>query len=300
MPPYLVAAYLPAAQQPGGQHLLPHADTLTAALQQQVSALSRALGPSEGVRQALQRQMLALQQNSAAQQQAGAPAAHPGSRTAPGMPAQAPVYHTSAPEQATNPAAPRVMPQLTAQLPRPAMLKRTAATQCTPEGASKKAKPAANPVVGGAEPVNSALDSCAPLAAQVDGQAQGAGAPRPLPAGAWQAAVQAPAAAGGAAAGHASALNHVLDTDAAAQRLLSAGFGSAAEAAAAFGRPTAPVGQPPSGAEAALVSCTGCGARWHVGCLPAEAQQQVSPHSGRKIAHCRVSIQDTMLHCKTF
>ena len=264
MPPYLAAAQLPAAPQPGGQSLVPHADTLTAALQKQVSALSRVLGPSEGVRQALQRQMLALQKNNAALQQPGASAALPGSFTAPGMPAQALVYHASSPEQAKHPAAHANVPQPAAQLPEPSALKRTAPNQSKPEGAPKKAKHASAPLVGGTEPVNSAPGSRAP-AAQASSQAP------------------APAAAGGAAAGHTPALSHALDTEAAAQRPLSAGFDSAAEAVAAFGRPTAPAGQPPSGGEAALVTCAGCGARWHIGCLPHEAQQQVMPQCRRRM-----------------
>lgn len=245
--PYLVAAQLPNAQLLSGQHLVPHADTLTAALQEQVSALSRVLGPSEGVRQALQRQMIALQTN-AIQQPVGAPATHPGAYMAPGMPLQVPVYYASSTEQTTQPAA-------QAGAPQPASLKRAAPAQSKPTGAPKRAKHAAVAPASGMEPAHSAPERHAALVAPD------------------QATVQAgvPVLAGGAAVSR----GQRLDTDVAAQRPLSAGFDSAAEALAAFGRPTAPTGQAPVGAEAALASCAGCGARRHVGCLPQEARQQV-------------------------
>ena len=283
MMPYPAAAQLPTAQQLGGQHLVPHADTLTAALQHQVSALSRTLGPSEGVRQALQRQMLALQQNGTLP---SAPAVYPGSFLPPGMLGQVPVYYASSPVAVGQPAIYSGVPVSLAQLPQPVTAKRAAPAQPSPRGAPKQAKHAADgPPASSAGAVHSPLISHAHLAAPADSQAPGAGAQRPLPAVTGQAtaqpgppaAAQAPAAAGNAPDSHAKTCSHVTNADAAAQRPLSAGFDNAAEAQAAFGRPTVPAGQLPLGAEAALVSCAGSGARWHLGCLPQEAQQQVRP-----------------------
>ena len=264
MPPYPAAARLPCAQLLGGQHVVPHADTLTAALQEQVSALSRVLGPSEGVRQALQRQMIALQHNAARQAQ-GAPAAHPGAYMAPGMPVQVPVYHASSPAQAAQPA-------VQAGASQPAALKRAAApAQSKATGAPKNAKHAAAAPACGMEPAQSAPGRPAPLVAQAPDRASVQAGP--------------PASTGGAADSRGQSLSHAPDTDPAAEPL-SAGFESAAKAQAAFGRPTAPAGQPPAGADAALVSCAGCGARRHAGCLPQEAQQQVRPWRGTQIAPC--------------
>ena len=275
MLPYPAGAQVPAAQQAGGQHLVPHADTLTAALQHQVSALSRVLGPSEEVRQALQRQMLALQHNGTLQQPS-APAAYTGSYLAPGMLGQVPVYYASSPGEMGQPAIYPGVPQPAAQRPQPVTAKRAAPAQPNPREFPKKAKHAVAAPASSAEPAQSTVSSRTPLAASA---IHGPGTQRPLPAVAGQAAAQPgpPAAAQASAAAGSAADSHALDTGIVAQRPLSAGFDSAAEAQAAFGRPTAPAGQPPLGAEAALVSCAGTGARWHIGCLPQEAQQQVKP-----------------------
>ena len=277
--PYPAAGPLPTAQQAGGQHLVPHADTLTAALQHQVSALSRVLGPSEGARQALQLQMLALQQNGMLQQPS-APAAYPGSYPAPGMQGQVPVYYASFPGELGQPAIYPGVPQPAAQLPQPTAAQRSAPAPPEARAAPERAKYAADaPPASSTEPVQSALSSHAILTAPANRQASGAGAQRPLPAAAGQAAAQSwrPAVAQAPAAAETAAESPAADTDKTARRPLSAGFDSATEAQAAFGRPTAPAGQPPLGAEAALVSCASSGARWHVGCLPQEAQQQVRP-----------------------
>ena len=278
MLPYPAGAQVPAAQQAGGQHLVPHADTLTAALQHQVSALSRVLGPSEEVRQALQRQMLALQHNGTLQQPS-APAAYTGSYLAPGMLGQVPVYYASSPGEMGQPAIYPGVPQPAAQRPQPVTAKRAAPAQPNSRESPRNAKHAVAAPFSRAEPAQSALSSHAPLAAPANIQAAGAGAQRPLPGVAWQAAAKTgpPAAVQASAAAESAADGHAPDTGIVAQRPLSAGFDSAAEAQVAFGRPTAPAGQPPSGAEAAMVSCAGTGARWHFGCLPQEAQQQVKP-----------------------
>ena len=232
---------VPAAGRPAEQRVVPDAEALTAALQEEVRSLSRRLGPAEAMRQALQRQMWALHQNNAALKQPGAaPTAFPAHLVAPNMPVMVPVV--SAPAAAV---APQPVPQAPSRAP--ARAKAEAAPKQPNQ--TQHHQPAA-------------VRTAAALKA-----ASGHAAPQAPPAG------QATDLSGldGSAAPVASAAN------AAAQRPLSAGFDSADDAVAAFGRPTAPVGQPPLGEQAALVSCAGCGARWHLGCFPQDAQDKVCP-----------------------
>ena len=232
---------VPAAGRPAEQRVVPDAEALTAALQEEVRSLSRRLGPAEAMRQALQRQMWALHRNNAALKQPGAaPTAFPAHLVAPNMPVMVPVV--SAPAAAV---APQPVPQAPSRAP--ARAKAEAAPKQPNQ--TQHHQPAA-------------VRTAAALSA-----ASGHAAPQAPPAG------RATDLSGldGSAAPVASAAN------AAGQRPLSAGFDSADDAVAAFGRPTAPVGQPPSGEEAALVSCAGCGARWHLGCFPQDAQDKVCP-----------------------
>ena len=228
---------VPAAGRPAGQRVVPDAEALTAALQEEVRSLSRRLGPAEAMRQALQSQMWALHRNNAALKQPGAaPTALPPYVVAPNMPVMVPV--ASAPAAAV---APQPVPQ-------------------APSRAPARAKPKAAP-----KRPNQAQHQ--QPAAVCTAAASGHAVQQAPPFG------EATDLSGldGSAAAVASAANAV------AQRPLSAGFDNADDALAAFGRPTAPVGQPPLGEHAALVSCAGCGARWHLGCLPQDARDKVCP-----------------------
>lgn len=235
---------VPAAGRPAEQRVVPDAEALTAALQEEVRSLSRRLGPAAAMRQALQRQMWALQQNNAALKQPGAaPTAFPAHLVAPNMAVMVPVV--SSPAAAV---APQPVPHLPSRVP----------SRAKPKAAPKQSNQAQH------------HQPAAVRTAAAPSAASGHAAPQAPLAG------QATDLSGldGSAALVASAAN------AAAQRPLSAGFDSADDAVAAFGRPTAPVGPPPSGEQAALVSCAGCGGRWHLGCLPQDAQDKVCPLRG--------------------
>ena len=266
-------AYLLGGQQPSehllGQPGVPSAEALTAQLQQEIGSLSRVLGPAEAMRQALQRQMAAVQQGNAALHQLRAghsalpqTAPPPVAAPAPAQAHAAPVYGALQVADAQQQAASAAAPVLPAS---------ASWAACAP--------PTPGPIAALSAPRQQDEQPCSmPPWAQ----------PTTLPAHARpldminSPAAQAPTRKSAPAMPqpaqtlddlHGSAAQQVPDV--AMQRPLSAGFDSAEEAAAVFGRPTARTGQPPSGAQAALVSCAGCGMRMHLGCLPEEVQGQV-------------------------
>jgi len=310
VPPYLLAAQLPGsqhlraqlpilqqpnagqpgAQMPGAQQLasqqsVPHAEALTAALQQQVTSLTRLLGPAEGVRQALMRQALAVQQSNAARLQYGTLTAPSEPYVPPNVPPQIPVYYGLPAGHVQQPPAYAGAAQPAAYMPWLATQAGGAAAQPEPKLGQKRPRQAQAQQTLPSGPRGSttgALQSTASRhAAQMSSQVPSSGAQRLLPVAPGQpgapagrpAAAYAAAAAAAAVDGHAAAQSNTPDKPAA--RPLSAGFDSAAEALAAYGQCSAPTGQRPTGTQATLVSCAGCGMRRHGACLPKEAEEQV-------------------------
>lgn len=293
VPPYLLATQ----QSNPGQHMVPHAEALTAALHQEVGELSRRLGPAAAVHHVVHRQMLAMQQNNAAMHQRQARTVPP---MGPPMPAQATAasaysvpWGIPPPQQAPHasvwqpamgppqpPAQPRVIRAQTYPTGPPAHAQQPQQPPARPSAAQARMRVAAQHTAAGA-----VRGPAVPAAAE-PGKVHGAAAQRPLPTVPQQSA----APLGPLAQPLTQAPGPAPDAGP-AMRPLSAGFDSAEEAVKAFGRPTAPVGQPPSGVQAALASCAGCGQRRHLGCLPQDAQEQV-----RFCTKCCWHIAANMVH----
>ena len=268
MPAYLLGGQQPSEHQLG-QPQVPSAEALTAQLQQEIGSLSRVLGPAEAMRQALQRQMLAVQQgNAALHQMRTGPSALPQAAPPPmaaSVPAQAhavPAHEVLMSADAQPLVASAAAPLLHASAPSAACARAAAGTSAASSAHGQQhAQLSTAP----------AQTQCTPLPAQVQ-----------PPGVAGSQAAQAPACESAPAMPHSAQLLSSLPGSVTqnvpgvvVQRPLSAGFDSVEEAAAAFGRPTARTGQPPLGSQAAVVSCAGCGMRMHQGCLPEDAQGQV-------------------------
>lgn len=267
MPAYLLGGQQPS-EHPLGPPQVPSAEALTAQLQQEIGSLSRVLGPAEAMRQALQRQMAAVQQGNAALHQLRSGPSAVLQATLPPMAASAQAQAHPVPNTALMGA--DTQPQV-ASAPAPAL----------PAWASLAALAPAMRVPSAAISAHRQQHT---QPCSMPSQAQ----PTPMPAQVQHPGVTKSPAAQALACKSALAmpqsarpLNDLPGGAApkvpgvATQRPLSAGFDSAQEAAAAFGRPTARTGQPPSGAQAVLVSCAGCGMRMHLGCLPGDVQAQV-------------------------
>ena len=267
MPAYLLGGQ--PSEHPFGRPQVPSAEVLTAQLQQEIGSLSRVLGPAEAMRQALQRQMAAVQQGNAALHQlrsghSALPQAMPPSvaASAPSQAHVAPVYGAlhiaDAQPQAASAAAP---------VP-PASASWAACAPATPGPIAALSAPRQQDAQPCSMPPQ-AQPTTLPAQVQPLGMSGKPAAQTP----ACQSAPAMPQSAHPLGGLPGSAARQVPGV--AMQRPLSAGFDSAQEAAAAFGRPTARTGQPPSGAQAAVVSCAGCGMRMHLGCLPEDVQGQV-------------------------
>ena len=263
-------AYLLGGQQPS-EHLLrqpgvPSAEALTAQLQQEIGSLSRVLGPAEAMRQALQRQMAAVQQGNAALHQlrsghSALPQAAPPHVAASAQAEMLPVPNTSLMGAAARPqAASAAAPLPPAFSPAAAHASATPSLSATARGQQQTQPSSMPPQV---QPI--------PIPAQA--QPLGINKSPAAQAGACMSAPTVPQPARPLNDLPGSAAQQMPDV--AMQRPLSAGFDSTEEAVAAFGRPTARTGQTPSGTQAALVSCAGCSMRMHLGCLPEDVQGQV-------------------------